>query len=218
MDSKKVSACIINYQTPELTLQAVSSFRRYYPDIFLVLIDNGSKDDSVQLLKSNIHPYSHITKFILNSHNIHHGPAMHQAMQICESEFILFLDSDCVVIECGFIEKMIEVIESDVNNYAVGKMVLLNKRGFDVKQNGYKYIRPICMLIRRELYFKIKPFERHGAPCLKNMISAVDHNFNLIGFKIEKYIFHKGRGTASLHGYNLGLKGKINHIFNKLGI
>lgn len=218
MGSKKVSAFIINYQTPELTQQAVSSFRRFYPDIFLVLIDNGSRDNSVQFLKNNIHPYSHITKFVVNSKNIHHGPAMHQAMQIAESEFILFLDSDCIVIEGGFIEKMIEVIESDANNYAVGKMVFMNKRGFDVKQNGYKYIRPICMLVRREMYFKINPFERHGTPCLKNMISAVNRRYNLMDFEIEKYIFHKGRGTASLHGYNLGLKGKINHIFNKLGI
>jgi GT2 family glycosyltransferase len=215
-----VTAVIINYQTPDLTKTAITSFRKFYPQIPILLIDNGSKDNSREVLKRIVDSNPGLLKFVVNEKNFHHGPAMHQAIGLLQDEFILFFDSDCEVIKGGFIEGMLKELESDNKNYAAGKLIHMNKRGFDVDPGGKstKYIRPICMLIRRSLYKELESFQYHGAPCLKNMIDADKRGFNLIHFNVETYVQHKGRGTASRFGYNLGIRGKINYILNKIGM
>lgn len=215
-----ITAVIINYQTPDLTKTALTSFRKFYPQIPILLIDNGSKDNSQEVLKRIVDSHPDLIKFVTNKKNLHHGPAMHQAVGILKNEFMLFFDSDCEVIKGGFIEVMLKELESDDKNYAAGKLIHMNKRGFDVEPSvaSIKYIRPICMMIRRSLYKDLEPFQHHGAPCLKNMIAANERGYHLIDFNIEDYVNHKGRGTASRFGYNLGLRGKLNFILNKVGL
>ncbi len=218
--SNIVTAVIINYQTPDLTQNAVTSFRKFYPNVQLILIDNGSHDESVKILTDIQNSRPLTTKLILNKRNLHHGPAMHQAINLCNSNLVLFLDSDCEVLRGGFIEAMVDLIEQDKQNYAVGKTEILNKRGFLVKPNqtGIRYIRPICMLISKSHYFELPPFQLHGAPCLANMKEAANRNFGLVEFDIHQFIFHKGRGTASKFGYGLGIRGRLNYLLNKLNI
>ncbi|MDI6803508.1 MAG: glycosyltransferase [Bacteroidota bacterium] len=215
-----VTAVIINYQTPDLTQQAVATFRKFYPDLQLILIDNGSGDESANILTDIRNSQPATTKLVINKTNIHHGPAMHDAINLCSTDLVLFIDSDCEVLRGGFVEAMIELIEQDMQNYAIGKLEILNKRGFLVKPNqtGIRYIRPICMMIRKSLYSILPPFQLHGAPCLANMKIAAVRNFCLIDFDIHKFIFHKGRGTASKFGYGLGIGGKVNYILNKLNL
>ncbi len=47
------------------------------------------------------------TGLILNESNRHHGPAMDQALRSVETPFVLFIDSDCEVLQGGFVEAMI---------------------------------------------------------------------------------------------------------------
>ncbi len=218
--SNIVTVVIINYQTSDLTQLAITSFRKFYPDVHLILVDNGSQDESVKVLKEIQSTQTATTKLVLNKTNIHHGPAMHQAITLSSGELVLFFDSDCEVQRGGFIEAMVELIEQDSQHYAVGKTEFLNERGFLVKpnQNGIRYIRPICMLVRKTLYNALPPFQLHGAPCLTNMKEAAKRNFGLIEFDIHKFIFHKGRGTASKYGYGLGIRGKVNYLLNKLNL
>ena len=42
MDLSTVTAVIINYRTPDLTLRALSTFKSVYPTVKTLLIDNGS--------------------------------------------------------------------------------------------------------------------------------------------------------------------------------
>ena len=215
-----ISAVIINYQTPDLTRSAVQSFRAFYPMLPLLLIDNGSKDSSAAVLQECKAGFPQATEVILNQVNRFHGPAMHQALMHIQTRYVLFLDSDCEVRVNGIIERMVETANNNERGYAVGKKTHMNKRGFDVSERpeSIPYIRPICMLLRREFYRTLPPFQHHGAPCLKNMRAAVDQGYLLSDFPIFDYITHKGRGTASRFGYGLGIRGKIDYILNKLGL
>jgi hypothetical protein len=96
----------------------------------------------------------------------------------------------------------------------------MNRRGFDVDESagGTPYIRPLCMMLRRPLYLTLPPFRRHGAPCLANMRAAHEQNLQLVPFPVEHYVDHEGRGTAARLGYHLGLRGKVNHLLNSLGV
>lgn len=204
--------------TADLLKNAINSFRIYYPALPLVVFDNGSKDASIDYLLMLQGENSETTKIIFNKTNAHHGPAMDQALKILKSSYVLFLDSDTETFQSGWIESMLKLIQESELNYVVGKKIYMNKRGFDVETpgEGSDYIRPICMLIRRELYYTLPPFIKHGTPCLKNFKAAAIRNLRLIDFPVEKYVRHLGRGTASRFGYNLGWRGRLNFILNKI--
>ncbi len=215
-----LTVVIINFQTPDLTSGAVRSLRRFYPEVPLLLIDNGSGDQSPRLLEELRRAQPEKTELLLNVTNFHHGPAMDQALRLVETPYVLFLDSDCVVERGGFLEAMLDLAAGESRGYAVGKKIFMNDRGFDVDEapGTHPYIRPICMLIHRARYLELPPFERHGAPCLVNMRAAASAGLALLHFPVEEYARHLGRGTASRHGYRLGWKGRLNHLLNRIGL
>jgi glycosyltransferase involved in cell wall biosynthesis len=219
-DASLVAAVIINFKTPDLIRRAATSFRTFYPTVQLLLIDNGSHDESVDVLRELHHQSPDHTSLIMNEENRHHGPAMDQALRHEQTPFVLFLDSDCEVLRGGLIEGMVDLAEKNPTSYAIGKRIWMNSRGFDVRDGStaHPYIRPICMLIRRQMYLSLPPFQRHGAPCLKNMLHAVRNGMTLLNFPIEDHIVHKGRGTAARHGYRLGWRGRLNFVMNRLGL
>jgi len=211
---------MVNFNTPDLTQRAVTSFRHFYPAIDLILIDNGSSDHSVTTLLHLRQQHPDKTEVIRHSLNLHHGPAMDAGVRNATTPHVMFLDSDCEVKTGGFVEAMLASLKSDPLNYAVGKKIFMNHRGFDIdnEKNGIPYIRPFCMMLKRDLYFLLPPFRRHGSPCLANMRTATQRGYRLIDFPVEQFVNHEGRGTAGPFGYNLGLKGKLNYLLNKMGI
>jgi GT2 family glycosyltransferase len=221
MSTLSVTAVIVNYQTPDLVERAVTSLRKHYPLLPLLLIDNGSRDASRESLARLRESAPHQTDLLLNDRNLHHGPAMDQALRTLQAESVFFLDSDCEILRAGFLELMQDALAQDPGNYIVGKRVWMNKRGFDVSPDhgdAVPYIRPVGMLIRRRTYLTLPPFRRHGTPCLENMREAAHRGHQLVDFPVEEYVRHDGRGTAGRYGYGLGLRGKLNYLFNKLGI
>ena len=214
-----VSAVIINFQTPDLTKRAVNSFRKFYPAVPLLLIDNGSSGRSGETLKELVAESPETTELVLNSTNLHHGPAMHQAMTLRKEERVLFIDSDCEILRGGFLEIMLTELDSVPEGYAAGKRIFMNERGFDVDESpgAIPYLRPICLLVDRRLYLTLPPFMKHGAPCLVNMKAAAERGLRLFHVPVEEYLRHLGRGTAGRFGYRLGLKGKWNFLLNRLG-
>jgi GT2 family glycosyltransferase len=219
MDDATVTAILIHFRTPDLTIRALSSFRKAYPAVPVVLIDNSpdreQKDFSVEVRAA----YPEV-RCIANRRNIHHGPAMHQAMGLVSTPFTLFLDSDCTVIQPGFLEQMAAGICKNARCYAAGSLQYVNKRGFPIERShrsAIPYINPWCMLVKRALYAELPRFERHGAPLLKNMIGAREKGFVLADIPLEEYVRHDHRGTAARFGYHLGVKGRLNYLLNKLG-
>ena len=216
-----VTVVIINYKTPDLLQHAIASLRRFYPAVHLLVIDNGSKDrHSDSIMQQWKERYPGKTDLVFNERNIHHGPAIDQAVHHVSSPFLLLFDSDCELLAGGLIERMLECAESSLT-YAVGKRTWMDRRGFDLPEestDAIPYIRPICMLIRRDTYLTLAKGQRHGAPLLANMRDAALHGYRVIDFPIEQFVNHLGRGTASRFGYQLGWKGKLNHLLHKMGL
>jgi len=213
----KVRTVVINYQTPDLIKIAVESLRKFYPSVKLLIIDNGSKDESKAVIERLKGECPDETDLLFLNKNCFHGPAMDKALKTVYEEYVFFLDSDAEVKRGGFLEAMLDEMEKDKNAYGIGRMQIVNKRGFPAEE-GITVLVPAYMMIRRSYYSDLPPFEHHGMPVLNNFISANEKGLRLISFPIEQYIDHKWRGTASRYGYGLGLKGKIDYVLNKIGL
>ncbi|REL25070.1 glycosyltransferase [Rhodohalobacter sp. SW132] len=215
---KRVTAVIVNYQTPELLYEAVLSFKKIYPDVRLVIFDNGSEDHSITVIKSLQQSYPDTVSAHFERKNIFHGPALDKSLQeIVETEFCFFLDSDTVTKKGGFLEKGVEQLNAEPLNYAAGHIVTANARGFK-SEDGVPVVVTPYLLMKTNPYKQFPPFIHHGQPTLENFTEAQKNGYRLIHFPMEKYIDHLWRGTASKYGYGLGLKGKLDYVLNKLGL
>jgi hypothetical protein len=135
-----LSAVIIHYQTPDLLKIAVESFKRFYPQTPLYVVDNGSDSDVVDSVEDWIGSQSN-TQWVRLPKNVYHGPAMDfAARQIVKSKFVFFLDSDTETKEGGFLERIVERLESDEKNYAAGMFNRVNKRGFSTNNSSGELI------------------------------------------------------------------------------
>lgn len=211
---ERLCAVVVNYRTPDLLRGAVESFCAFYPTVPLVIVDNGSQDDSRKVIEELCDTLANVTAEY-RTENVGHGPAMHGVIARGEFDWYLFLDSDTVTRKGGFLEKMLPEFD-DPQVYGVGQIFLTNRRGFYDPQ-GVPALVAAYMLIREEQYRDLPPFEHHGSPVTANFTEAARRNYRLLDFPIGDYIDHLHRGTVSRFGYGLGLKGKINYLLNKLG-
>ncbi|MBN2572181.1 MAG: glycosyltransferase [Ignavibacteriales bacterium] len=210
-----ITIITVNFNTEDLTIKAIKSINKFYPYLKILLIDNASKyENTYKLIKLNEEIPN--LKIIFNKHNIHHGPAMNQGIKECDTEWILTFDSDAEAINGGFIEEMLHNINE--KTYAIGENFLVDKFGYKTEKtkNSFEYIHPFCALYRRKYYSELPPFEKHGAPCLKNLKIAKFKGLELKNFQIQNFVKHEWKGTVRNYGYNLGLKSWIRKILRNV--
>jgi len=215
--SDTIGAIVVNFQTPDLLVVAVESFRRFYPKIPLIVVDNGSRDRSRHVVMELEEQWPRVTLPLLLEENVHHGPALHRALQMASQDHIYIFDSDTIAMRGGFLEEMATILEEDPVAYAVGLADSSNKRGF-LTPGGVPFTRTAYMMIRRSMYLDLPPFVHHGQPTLANFTGAAGRGYAVRSFPIETYVKHLGRGTASRFGYGLGIRSKLDYVLNKLGL
>ncbi|MBK7916670.1 MAG: glycosyltransferase [Chloroflexi bacterium] len=204
-----ITTLIINYKTPDLLRTCVESFRAHYPQTPLLLIDNGSADDSTDLICQLAASSAH-TQCLLNPRNLFHGPAMNQGIHHSATPYVFLLDSDCRILQGGFLEQMRRLLEQH-DAYAVGRLQHKNRFGYDVPpgtRSAILYGDPHALLLRKSVYITLPPFIHLGAPCLPNMKLAQQQQ-QVLAFPIAQYVNHKGRGTCGRFGYGLGWRAGV---------
>ena len=195
MNASDVTAVVAHYNTLDLTRRALESLRQFYPDLPVIVVDNGSTDASAHYLRDlasqgRIH-------LVTNGENLGHGPALHQGMLLAQTPLVLTLDSDCEVKHGGWLELMTAKF-GDPRTFAVGEVCWTNDVGINVAPNaGIPYAHPSTSVYRRALYFQLLPFINHGAPCIDTMLDASWHGWAVVGFPIRDFVAHAEMGTRS---------------------
>lgn len=198
-----VTVVIVNFKTKRLTKVAVETFSAVYKNVRIILVDNGSNDDStewIKLLSGNITP-------VLLPTNIGHGPAMDLAIKdYVSTKYVFTLDSDCEVFRYGFLARMKYRLEKSQNGYAIGWKRWVNENGVattktkDIPPGLRPYIHPSAAMYNIEIYKSLPPFLHHGAPAIENMRTSHERGYELFDFPVSQYIKHKVAGTRSMYG------------------
>lgn len=214
-----VTAAVVNYGTPDLTRAAVWSLRSLYPALPVLVVENGSPDDSKARLAALAKEAGGVT-LLTPGANLHHGPGLDLALRRATTPWVLTFDSDCVAYRGGFLEAMRAAADADPAAYMVGQLHHVDARGFDVPADtpgAAPYVHPKCALVRREAYLALPPFERHGAPCLTNERAAAREGLALLDAPVRDYVLHLGEGTVKRYGYGLGAGGRLARLRRLLG-
>jgi glycosyltransferase involved in cell wall biosynthesis len=194
---------IVNFRTLRHTRTCIETLRAAYPSVPLLVVDNGSADESTDYLK-HLADADPATSVLFNGENVYHGPALHQGMARITTQYAFLFDSDCEVMRGGFLELMLERFAAEPLLYAIGKRGWTNWHGYspvDERQPHTAYVHPFACMVDREKYFTLPPFVHHGAPLWRNMWGARRAGYLLEHVPIEDYILHHGEVTAKVHGY-----------------
>jgi GT2 family glycosyltransferase len=114
-----LAVVILNFNGEKLLQQFLPSVIRYSRGARLVVADNGSTDNSVQILNS-IFPEVEILKL---DQNYGFCGGYNRALKQIDSEFYVLLNSDIEVTE-GWIEPVISLLQSDLRIAAVQPKIL----------------------------------------------------------------------------------------------
>lgn len=189
---KPVTVVIPNYKTLNLIQRIVEGLLKYYPQVRLLLIDNSSGDASTEYIKTMVSG-KHNIRVILNHVNVGHGPAMHQGVGICETPLVCLVDSDCIIRRGDALEVMAAPF-SDPKVYVVGEILHIDAGG-NTRKKGPLYVHPSRMMIDRQKYWKLPPFNHHGAPVVLNIRGAIKAGYKLVHVpNLDKYFCHPGSG------------------------
>jgi glycosyltransferase involved in cell wall biosynthesis len=189
---ERITAICINYNTPELIQRAYESFRIFYPDVPMIIVD-GSDDG---LCKPYLDSLPDRNLEILHTPNDGHGPGLKLASEHAETDYLYYMDSDTEMIAGGMLEDILSLFgENEI--YGFGRIEHIQGNGH--LHGKYRYLHPSVCVIKKSQYKKFSPPINHGAPMIRAMLEihalGIQHQL-LRAYPVEDYVKHYQRGTV----------------------
>lgn len=119
----KLSIIFVNWKTRDLTRDALASVYKETLgiNIEVIVVDNNSGDGSVEMIKKEFPQ----VVLIESKDNLGFGKANNQALKIAQGDYLMFLNTDVVVLD-GALNKMVDYLDEHADVMMVGPR-LLNK-------------------------------------------------------------------------------------------
>jgi glycosyltransferase involved in cell wall biosynthesis len=133
-DPPMVSLIILCYNQAHLVSRAIESvLNQTYENIQLVIVDDGSKDDSLEVIQEWKKKYPEKIKIFIQPRNLGHPASMNTGYSLCDGELVTFCDGD----DWYFPEK----IEREVNYLREHPDVDVVHSNFDFYTVEGKFVR-----------------------------------------------------------------------------
>jgi hypothetical protein len=148
-----VSVVIVNYNGKELLQQCMNSaLNSDYPNFEAILVDNGSTDGSVKLVKELFGDDPRV-KLILNGRNLGAATGRNMGSRMAKGEYLAFLDNDTKV-DSLWLKEAIGLMERGPTIGAIQcKLLLMNER--DKFDYAGDYLSQYGFLIQRASFGEV---------------------------------------------------------------
>ncbi len=114
-DSPWISAVLVNWNRCRLLKKAIQSLLdQHYANLELIVVDNGSTDDSLPWLREQ-----RSIRLIENTKNVGAAAARNQGTRIARGKYILYMDSDAELRTEGALQRLIDTLEADPNTAGI---------------------------------------------------------------------------------------------------
>lgn len=112
-----------------------------YPELELILVDNGSSDDSLDLVRSVQTPFP--VSILANPHNESFSDANNLGAARAEGELLLFLNNDIEPFERGWLRELVTCLDAAADAGAVGSTLIYpdaesRSRGYAVQTQPFR--------------------------------------------------------------------------------
>jgi GT2 family glycosyltransferase len=189
-----VAIVILNYNSPEETIQCVESFETlHYPNSKIVIVDNGSKDDSCRLIRQRFPE----TSLICTGSNLGYAGGNNKGIEyaLCQgADLVLIVNNDTQVLNRDFLRPLVRSVLSDPKAGIAGPKVA-NPGGYIQKTILYS---PTLMNYVRNSRLLQKLFSRHHEYDTEQEVEAVcgvcwllrAEVFRTVGMLDEEYFMY----------------------------
>ena len=130
----KVSICIPTYNRKDYLKKTLESvFAQTYRDYEVVIVDDGSTDGTDQMIEESNYPIRYFWQ-----KNQGEPSARNKLLELAESKYITFIDSDDLLLPCA-LEELMNLVEyngSDVVAYS--SYIGIDEKGTEVKRKPHK--------------------------------------------------------------------------------
>jgi len=124
-----ISICMITYNREKYLKEAINSvLSQSFFNWELIIVDNGSEDDSVKLIRSYCNNDSRIKLYLNNDNRISYSRNL--ALGKCSGKYIAVLDSDDVWSNKNKLQEQFNFFESNPS------YVLVGGQGVSINENG----------------------------------------------------------------------------------
>lgn len=187
----KLSIIIPTWNTAQITLKCIQTIKKYLKnfDHEIIVVDNGSTDNTVNLLKKNKD-----IKLIENKANLGFAKANNIAEKKAKGDYLLFLNSDMELLDSSLIE-MYKYISQDKSIGAIGPQFL----NIDLSPQASVFPPQTALNAFKEFFLGIKSYSKYLPPTDKiSKVATISggalmiekKNFEKIGKWNEKYFFY----------------------------
>jgi glycosyltransferase involved in cell wall biosynthesis len=195
----RVTVVCASYNTKELTGLLLWSLRRIvrWPDLDIVVVDNGSADGSEQMLAGAAR--EGVCTLLANDTNRHHGPALNQGISWLAArpgplpEWLWILDSDVVAARPGVLAEAVAAARG-------GSAALAGEPQWDPWHQAERFGNH-CLLLDPARVWRpgIGPFTDDGDPGFGLLSSAAHAGLGLAAFPFAAagHVIHRGRGSLA---------------------
>jgi hypothetical protein len=195
----ELTAIVVASNTKNLLKTAVESFRKFHPDISLIIIDGSDPGSECYFYAKTLR--SEVTEVVVCGYNIGHAGGMNAGISLVTTKYALLFDSDAEMIKSP-VESMLNMMEEDT--FGVGYIIEIGSDGYDygtwphhLAEKPIKYLHPYFQLINVANYRKFTPYIHHGAPCYKTMVQIAQ-----LGLSDKILKDFPGLGHSSGEGIN----------------
>jgi glycosyltransferase involved in cell wall biosynthesis len=195
----RVAVVTVSYNTRELTAFLLWSLRRIvnWPDLEIVVVDNGSRDGSAELLAEGAQ--AGVCVVLANDINRHHGPGLNQGISWLASrpgplpEWIWVLDSDTVAARPDALSTALAVARDR-------QAALLGEPVYD-PWHEVENLGLYSLLVDPAVVWQQRtgPFIDDGNPSFDLLTSAKRLGISMAAFPFadEGHLIHRGRGSLA---------------------
>ncbi len=181
VDSPLVTVICLCHNHERFVIESLNSVASQdYPNIEIIIVDNGSKDKSVSLISN--WAKTHTVEIIINKTNLGLTRAFNEALVIAKGIYIVDLSTDDVLLPSSILNRVKTFKFSKYKNLGV---VFSNVQYIDEEGNHLKYLYPVD-----------DQFKSITKPVTGNIYEAILHSFFLSSpsmlIKKEAYIFLNG--------------------------
>ena len=135
-----VSVLMACYNHERFVSEAIESvLGQTFEDYELIIMDNGSEDGSLQIIK-NYNKKDDRIKTIFNAENIGTPKSQNELIESAKGKFICRIDSDDVWVE-NKLEKQLEVIKQDENLVVWTEAEIIDVKASQLIKNLHKCIQ-----------------------------------------------------------------------------
>lgn len=226
----KVSIIVPVYNTEKYIVKCVTSLvNQTYKNIEIILVDDGSSDDSIGIIKKNFNDERIV---ILRQDNQGSGQARNNGIKKASGDYLFFVDSDDFI-AIDTIELMMNKMLEDNSDWAICDyykyyddnymLHIANIPNYDPtneKQAVISMPGAVCKLFKKEIFKKYKIEFLPGVYFEDNAIipfvCAVSGKYSYIAKPL--YYYYQREGSAlNKDNYNLGYD-KIFESLNNLSV